>query len=879
MIAFGRPEAWLLLIPMALALVWLARRGRSATSPGRRLASLVVRLLVCACVVGALADPVLPHRVGRARRLVLLLDVSDSAREDARTRGADLLRSVRAADPDAALETFAFAGRTAPLAWPLTAESVDRPEIAPGATDLAHALSVALAAARRDEALRIILVTDGHESSGDARPVARTLRNAGARLDVHPLAAPTPRPRAPRARVLALDAPDECDAGAPVRIRAVVETAGRDETTVVLRVDGEEVGEARAIGDEADRPAVAVFDIQGFAEGSHRIEAAVRGETEPDVLRALTARAGPRVLVLREEDAAPGAVEASIEASGIEVVPVLPGEWRPTLESARPPDVLVLEQPGMVRTALASFPELLGALRRGVSLVVTDGLPLSEVRETPLAAILPLIPDPPAPTPKPAPPPEDDTPPGPGVAVKEAEKEALRVALLLIVDTSGSMRGAKLAMARQAAVQAADALDGQDLLGVIGFADEPYWVIPFTPAGNRRRIENRLMRMLAQGGTNINLAVKDGIAALRRVPFGIRHAILLSDGHTPPALFKTLVEGAAAERITLSAIAIGDEADTRLLDKLATWGRGAFKWASRPEEIPRLVTDDAVRVLSEGRPDRPTPAAAADPAPGEKPPTPDDPPPATLPEEPLRRAAPHPALAGLPAQGVPPLGGIRASRARAAAWIALETERDGRPVLAEWRYGLGRVLTLAADLEGPGARTWREWPELPRVWAQAVRALAASAQPTSAPRLEAVLRPDAVHVRATREGGAPRLQALDGKVPRDLETQATPDGGVEAVFPRDSATGRHLIRATAPDGSSRTLVVDVPSRVKAEAAVSGTAEERLRALAAEAGGRYRPEAADVPRTPDREREEPLAWWLLVIGAGLLVVDVGVRRAG
>ena len=41
--------------------------------------------------------------------------------------------------------------------------------------------------------------------------------------------------------------------------------------------------------------------------------------------------------------------------------------------------------------------------------------------------------------------------------------------------------------------------------------------------------------------------------------------------------------------------------------------------------------------------------------------------------------------------------------------IVLETAGDKHPVLASWRWGLGRVTALTTEPTGPGTEPWREW--------------------------------------------------------------------------------------------------------------------------------------------------------------------------
>src|SRR6185436_18687730 len=89
------------------------------------------------------------------------------------------------------------------------------------------------------------------------------------------------------------------------------------------------------------------------------------------------------------------------------------------------------------------------------------------------------------------------------------------LALFLVVDRSGSMDvisggaaasgASKIAMAREAAIQAADLLQPEDTLGVIAFDSNFQWVVPPTKLHTRddvRRAQAQISTIKAGGGTS-----------------------------------------------------------------------------------------------------------------------------------------------------------------------------------------------------------------------------------------------------------------------------------------------------------------------------------------------------------------------------------------
>lgn len=75
--------------------------------------------------------------------------------------------------------------------------------------------------------------------------------------------------------------------------------------------------------------------------------------------------------------------------------------------------------------------------------------------------------------------------------------------------------------------------------------------------------------------------------------------------------------------------------------------------------------------------------------------------------------------AGLPSPvirslgGLPPLYGYNGTEVREAARTLLFTP-DGKPLLAQWQYGLGRVVAWTSDVQGRWARDWIAWDQFPR---------------------------------------------------------------------------------------------------------------------------------------------------------------------
>jgi hypothetical protein len=121
------------------------------------------------------------------------------------------------------------------------------------------------------------------------------------------------------------------------------------------------------------------------------------------------------------------------------------------------------------------------------------------------------------------------------------------------------------------------------------------WVVPLAPlAGTdqRREAEAAIDGLAADGGTEVYPALSLALEALRTAAPAEKHLVLLTDGKSRTGTrqdYQALVEPAVADGITISTVAIGDDADTELMQFLAELGGGRYHLASRPEDIPSGV--------------------------------------------------------------------------------------------------------------------------------------------------------------------------------------------------------------------------------------------------------------------------------------------------
>lgn len=174
------------------------------------------------------------------------------------------------------------------------------------------------------------------------------------------------------------------------------------------------------------------------------------------------------------------------------------------------------------------------------------------------------------------------------------------LAVMLALDVSGSMAGAKLAAVREACVRAIAGLDDRDLLGICAFdstATLRQPLVAMDAAG--RTAATAAIHALRAGGTTAlcggwRLAVDALLADDPRLARRSLHVVVLSDGMgnegvTEPDALAEFASAIGLRGIGTSAIGVGDDWSSEQLEALAMSGGGRLHHAIAPEELTALL--------------------------------------------------------------------------------------------------------------------------------------------------------------------------------------------------------------------------------------------------------------------------------------------------
>lgn len=279
--------------------------------------------------------------------------------------------------------------------------------------------------------------------------------------------------------------------------------------------------------------------------------------------------------------------------------------------------------------------------------------------------------------------------------------EAPKAALLFVVDKSGSMNqpsaaGRRIDIARAATLEAIRLLHPESLVGVIAFDTEARTWLPLQRPGNVAAFEREMGRLEPGGGTALRPALEMALELLEPVTDLSRHVILLSDGLSEVGDFEPLAHRFALKNITLSAVAVGEGSDIKLVEQLARWGGGSWYIPQNWEEIPAILAQETL-------------LRSASPI-------------MTTSFTPSWTATPQPFwLEGWP-NALPPLNGHVKTTLKpgASLWI---TGPGKLPLLAHWRYGRGQVLAFTSDPLGAWSGGWSQLSQQAAMWAAALRPL------------------------------------------------------------------------------------------------------------------------------------------------------------
>ena len=257
------------------------------------------------------------------------------------------------------------------------------------------------------------------------------------------------------------------------------------------------------------------------------------------------------------------------------------------------------------------------------------------------------------------------------------------IALMIVIDCSGSMSMGKFEQAQTGAKACLDSLSSRDFCGVVSFDTDSSEDISVLPVSQKDKIIKAINEVgkgegAGSGGTVFSTAIDNAGRALAAVNVERRHIIIVTDGNPTDTLeeYGPIIDNNVKSGITMSVVGIQiDPSNVENMEKTCERGGGKFYNvpASELNNLPNIMHDDmegeAVAGIKYG-------------------------------EEFVPTVRDHTSIfAGVDINAIPPLSGYYGTRVKDGN-VLVPLMGKFVPIYAEWKFGAGSVGSFMCDLEG-----------------------------------------------------------------------------------------------------------------------------------------------------------------------------------
>jgi Ca-activated chloride channel family protein len=179
--------------------------------------------------------------------------------------------------------------------------------------------------------------------------------------------------------------------------------------------------------------------------------------------------------------------------------------------------------------------------------------------------------------------------------------------LVVVLDRSGSMQGAKLDYARRALQQLLSGLSADDRFALLGYSDAVQKHCDLLPANdlNRGLMHSAVNGIFAGGATNLGDGLRAGIEMITAAGDSGRpgRVILISDGLanrgvTDPAALGHMAAAAAGREFAVSTVGVGADFNEFLMTQIADRGAGAYYYLENPEAFAEVFQKEFLAARS-----------------------------------------------------------------------------------------------------------------------------------------------------------------------------------------------------------------------------------------------------------------------------------------
>lgn len=848
MIQFTKPLFLILLIPALYYTYRLSMHSLADLSRLRSRLAFGLRALIITALICALAGPRMVKNSPR-QSVIFALDVSDSISKASQERAlAYVNQAIRGMRANQKVGLVAFGGDASVELAPCTTKRVDKIYSIPNPshTDISQALGLAMALFPEKCAKKIVLISDGNETIGNAAEQAMLAGSNDVSVDVVPITDQSPREMLLDKMVCR----HNVKIGEPFDLKVVAVSTEPTSADVRILRNGEPV-ETKKVALSRGKTVLNFqqsVDKAGSYEYKAILECAADARTENNVALSTTiVRGKPKVLYVEGETAQSRYLAEALKSGGMQVEVRDRSGIPKSLAQMNAYDMLVMSDiPAWNLTPDQMQVIASGVKDMGIGFTMIGGessLGAGGYYDTPIEAALPV-----------------------DMSIRKT-KVMPTLSVVVVMDKSGSMsmiEGGmeKIQLANDAASAVVKLLQPIDYVGVVVCHSDPSLAVPLTLASNKDPIYRQIATIRAEGG---GIAVFPSIKMAYQVIAPARtrqkHVILLADGADCDEQQGVLemVQRMAKDKITVTAVAIGDGPHVPFLKGVAYYGQGNFYLTTMARDLKAIFTKDVMTISR-----------------------------SLIIEEPFTPSmdTSSPELSGISTSGVPPLLGYVATSPKSTARVPMVSHKND-PILATWQYGLGRSAAFTSDCKARWSARWLTWPNYNKFWTQVLRSTMRKSPGTDFQTTVDIssgigrVTIDAVDAK----GNFLNLIRFKGSVvgpnmrTQPLTIEQTGPGRYEASFDAREI-GSYVVNVGRGDqgqSAPEVSIADVP--YPPEYKSIGPNMPLLNRLADGTSGKRSPRASEVFRKDFRPSKAYTDLWRLfaLIALFLLPVDVAVRR--
>lgn len=656
---FGR--TWVLILYPLIVFLILMISKKSYNNKLKKNITTVIRCFVMLLLILALAD-ISIVKTSKETTTIFLSDVSESMYKNKENIKNFIVDAIKDKKEDDSVASVVF-GENSTLDVNLTknlTSDILETDVNGSYTDIEQGILKSMALLPRETNKRIVILTDGKENKGNLRKLVRSIKDQNIEIKVKNIESDLTS----EVYVDNFYIPQKVNLGEQFQINMNIFSTVDTNSKITVIADGEKVITENITLRKGVNNYV-LNDIakkMGFVNYELLIEPDTDGLTVNNTYSAFTlVQSSPKVLILYDDEKDALQIEKIADSIGLAFDALNSVQAPINLENMLKYKSIIMcnvSADNLSDDFLDNIPNYVKNFGGGlVTIGGEQSYALGGYYKTPLETVLPVN------------------------MSMSGMKNKPKMAMMLVIDKSGSMSGNNLRLAKEAAIRTVEVLEDDDQIGVIAFDDIPIDVVDLQTADNRDSINERILGISEGGGTSILPSLQKAYDRLIESKAQVKHIILLTDGQAEQQGYNPLLRNMNDNKITLSTVGVGDGADTELLTYLAEAGKGRNYFTKNGASIPRIFAKEAFmasRTYINNMIFTPVINSY------------------------------HSIIGDIYDEGLPQIQGYIGTSPKDAATVIL-TSPVNDPILSVWQYGLGKTASWCSDLSGEWSAQYNSW--------------------------------------------------------------------------------------------------------------------------------------------------------------------------